>query len=318
MGFIYRIYRHTSTTHKGYIGQSIDYLKRWDQHRKDSIHDPRPLYCSIRKHGISEFTFEVLIECRNEDMNKYEKEFILLYGTYPPPYGYNLTTGGDSKYEIHESVRQKISVSQKVSYESTEGEIRKENLSCSLKKFWCSPDGSIKKEEMSIIHSDRQTKYYSTEEGRTTAIRIGSSLDKFYASPQGEVHKQKLSNDKRAMFETEAGMTYKENISKSLKEFHASPEGKDTIKVANQKRSEWYKTSEGIEFLRIRSERTRARRIEESKNIPKRYCAVCNYTPVDNSKQCYERHLKCKKHLLAEGGRLNVNTAQNESVHPQT
>lgn len=67
------IYKITNNiTNKAYIGQSTNISKRWKRHQRDcydcksSSYD-YPLYRSIRKYGLDNFTFEVLEIC-SEDM----------------------------------------------------------------------------------------------------------------------------------------------------------------------------------------------------------------------------------------------------------
>jgi group I intron endonuclease len=99
------IYCITSPSGKKYIGQCVKqlsngknrgYLSRWKEHIIDSNARDycRLLNASIRKYGPDNFTIEVLEECSIEDLNYYEKYYILLLNTLNP-YGYNLTDGGN-------------------------------------------------------------------------------------------------------------------------------------------------------------------------------------------------------------------------------
>jgi group I intron endonuclease len=69
--------------------------KRWNHHRnslKSKVGCPA-LKASMNKHGIKNFKFEVLIICFNEDVFKYEKEYIKKYNSIIPN-GYNMNAGG--------------------------------------------------------------------------------------------------------------------------------------------------------------------------------------------------------------------------------
>lgn len=84
---------------KCYIGQSKDIKKRWAGHRKTMLNQSdhsynNPLYKSMRKYGIENFSFEVIEECLVSELNNKEKYYIQQYNSFFN--GYNLTLGGDS------------------------------------------------------------------------------------------------------------------------------------------------------------------------------------------------------------------------------
>lgn len=108
MGIIYML---TSPSEKKYIGQTIQsFSKRMKQHRNksDKTDNCTALYSAIIKYGFENFKTEIILICDDEDLNKYEKEFIKTHNTLSPN-GYNLTTGGDSDYKVSESTRKKLS-----------------------------------------------------------------------------------------------------------------------------------------------------------------------------------------------------------------
>lgn len=94
---IYKI--QNLTNGKCYIGQSKDIKRRWRNHCY-SANNPtdhnynNPLYRSIRKYGIENFSFEVIEECLVSELNDKEKFYIQKYNSFFN--GYNLTLGGDS------------------------------------------------------------------------------------------------------------------------------------------------------------------------------------------------------------------------------
>lgn len=120
-GFIYCI---TNTINgKQYIGQTIQNPNtRWLQHQNAAKHNTHNylLYRAMNKYGTENFTFEVIIECDQEELNNKEKEYIKKYNTYfyfPNSNGYNLTLGGEGcatrdfneleiveKYKIKQSI----------------------------------------------------------------------------------------------------------------------------------------------------------------------------------------------------------------------
>lgn len=86
---------------KCYIGQSINILKRWTEHRyramsKGSEGFENHFYRSIRKYGLENFSFEILEECPKEELNEKEQFYVAKYCSNQENFGYNLTEGGDS------------------------------------------------------------------------------------------------------------------------------------------------------------------------------------------------------------------------------
>ena len=86
---------------KCYIGQSVNIKRRWRSHKSKSfnpldIQYECPLYRAFRKYGLENFSFEILEECRKEELNEKESFYIKKYNSNLESYGYNLTPGGDS------------------------------------------------------------------------------------------------------------------------------------------------------------------------------------------------------------------------------
>lgn len=50
----------------------------------------------MRKYGLEKFSFEVIEECAQEDLNLRERYWIKYYNSNDMDYGYNLTIGGDA------------------------------------------------------------------------------------------------------------------------------------------------------------------------------------------------------------------------------
>ena len=86
MGYIYKI--TNIITKKCYIGEtkkSNPYL-RWNEHKRkieQGIGCPA-LQDAVKKYGIENFNFKVLIICFDEDRYKYEMEYIKKYDTMAP------------------------------------------------------------------------------------------------------------------------------------------------------------------------------------------------------------------------------------------
>ena len=96
------IYKITNLiNNKIYIGQSINIQQRWMAHRHrpfniNSSQYDTPLYRAIRKYGLQNFSFEILEECLEKELDSKEQYYIEKYNTINPDKGYNLTKGGQS------------------------------------------------------------------------------------------------------------------------------------------------------------------------------------------------------------------------------
>lgn len=77
-----------------YIGQSINIERRWNDHRKRRKDSSTILGRAFIKHGISNFSFEIIEVCAKEELNIKEIYWIAKYNSYHK--GYNATPGGDS------------------------------------------------------------------------------------------------------------------------------------------------------------------------------------------------------------------------------
>ncbi len=95
MGYIYKI--TNTVTGKCYIGETIqhNYQRRWQKHLNSlKYKEGCPLLkSSMKKHGIDNFKFEILIICFDHDLVRYEKEYIKKYNSQVPN-GYNILPGG--------------------------------------------------------------------------------------------------------------------------------------------------------------------------------------------------------------------------------
>jgi len=95
MGYIYKI--TNTVTSKCYIGVTIqqNYEARWRKHRNClNYKEGCPLLkASMKKHGLDKFTFKIILICFDEDLLKYEREYIKKYNSQVPN-GYNILPGG--------------------------------------------------------------------------------------------------------------------------------------------------------------------------------------------------------------------------------
>lgn len=93
------IYKITNLiNNKIYIGQSRNIAQRWKSHRNPYRHkeySSYPLYRAINKYGLDNFSFEIIEECLDSDLNEREKYWIQHYHSNSSDFGYNQTSGGD-------------------------------------------------------------------------------------------------------------------------------------------------------------------------------------------------------------------------------
>ena len=88
------IYKITNLlSNKIYIGKSSNIYQRWTQHKSiaSSHNNGGHIHNAIRKYGLENFSFEILLE--TTDLDKYERYFIEKFDSFNS--GYNLTKGGD-------------------------------------------------------------------------------------------------------------------------------------------------------------------------------------------------------------------------------
>jgi group I intron endonuclease len=98
MGYIYKI--TNTVNNKSYIGVTVqsNVLLRFNSHIT-SIRRGKgcPLLAkAVKKYGEVAFTFKVLIICFDEDVLRWENDYILKYNTKSPN-GYNILDGGNCK-----------------------------------------------------------------------------------------------------------------------------------------------------------------------------------------------------------------------------
>jgi len=106
-----------------YIGQSVQIEKRWQNHKVAAfnINDKGyeyPLYRAFRKYGIENFTFEIIEECSQEELNEKEHYWI---SYYQPEY--NQTEGGDYQIIPQKLTLEEVKEIQEILLNDIEGKI---------------------------------------------------------------------------------------------------------------------------------------------------------------------------------------------------
>lgn len=105
----YVVYKYTSPSGKHYVGKTYNEHMRKYYHNYDAKKGSmKPFHCAIRKYGIENFTYEVIVRnVPNYMVNAFEKYWINFYNAVEN--GYNCTIGGDGLQEPSQETRMKIS-----------------------------------------------------------------------------------------------------------------------------------------------------------------------------------------------------------------
>ena len=110
MGAIYTILNKQNG--KIYVGQSIEYKKRFAQHKSDlngGYHDNPHLQSAWNKYGEDSFEFNLLEPCDDEMMNENEVWWIDYFDSTNRDKGYNMESGGNSNYSVSDDTRRRMS-----------------------------------------------------------------------------------------------------------------------------------------------------------------------------------------------------------------
>jgi group I intron endonuclease len=106
MGYIYKI---TNTLdNKCYIGQTITNIEERWRHHKTNSSNCLYLKNAFKKYGINKFKFEIVCICFDDDLNRFEIEYIKHFNSLVPN-GYNLKAGGKCGGKLHQETKEKIS-----------------------------------------------------------------------------------------------------------------------------------------------------------------------------------------------------------------
>jgi hypothetical protein len=108
MDKIIGVYKITSPKKRVYIGQSADVRRRFKEYKILHCKDQPRLYNSLKKHGVDKHKFEILHQCKLEQLNKLECYYIELFQCFNNEYGLNLKSGGD-RVVFSEETKKKIS-----------------------------------------------------------------------------------------------------------------------------------------------------------------------------------------------------------------
>ena len=122
---------------KKYIGQSCNLVKRYRTFKQPGFRYAGSLINKARKkYGIENFQFTILTHCRREELNYWEKFYIKRLKTNDERYGYNLTDGGDSKYQLSDHTKNLIRESWNPERRKKQSEAQKGKNNYNYGKHW--------------------------------------------------------------------------------------------------------------------------------------------------------------------------------------
>jgi|688.fasta_scaffold144070_2 group I intron endonuclease len=199
MGFIYKI--TNIITNKCYIGETKQNNpeSRWKEHKntiKNGVGCPA-LRDAVKKYGIENFKFNILLICFDEDRYKYEIEYIKKYNSIVPN-GYNILKGGpggsfqgkthseETKKQISAKLKQKYIDNPELKKEMSErnkilmnSEVIKNKIS----------EGVINSKKYQQMIKDKKVGNYNnnlhTEESKN---KIRESIKKYYNNNEKQIN----------------------------------------------------------------------------------------------------------------------------------
>ena len=193
MAYIYRILN--KLTKKCYIGETkcIDVSRRWNQHRQTiEINKGCPaLRDAVKKYGIDNFEFSVLIICFDDERFKYEIEYIKKYNSVVPN-GYNITNGGEGggfQGKTHTEEVKNI-IKNKLKQKYIDNPDLKKQLSERNKIVMNNPDvrdkiknGILNSEKWKkVVENMRNGNHKNSKHTEESKNKISESLKKYYAN----------------------------------------------------------------------------------------------------------------------------------------
>ena len=211
MGVIY--VRPNLINGKKYVGQATDLKVR--QNRWNNLNQPYagPAINAARaKYGIDNFGFEILKECKDDELDYWEKYYVKELNT-KAPYGYNLTDGGGgmSGYTLSEETKKKMSECHKGKHRSEE---TKRKLS---EAHRCKKLSEETRKKLSEAHKGKTTwnkgKHCSEETRKKLSEAHRGKTTWLKGKKHTEEHKKKLS-------EAHRGKKLSEETKKKMSEAH--------------------------------------------------------------------------------------------------
>jgi group I intron endonuclease len=101
------IYKITSPTGKIYIGLSTDIIYRWSRYKKLYCYGQTKLFNSLKKYGIENHIFEIIHECKEEELNYWEEYYGKLFNVTGEN-GLNIRDCGGNRGRLSEETKCKL------------------------------------------------------------------------------------------------------------------------------------------------------------------------------------------------------------------
>jgi len=97
---------------KIYVGKSTDVKNRIKAHQFLAGKDNSIFHKALHKYGLSNFKWDIICECKDEDLNEQEVYWIKYYNThYITGFGYNMSDGGEGQLGFRHSETTKSNMS---------------------------------------------------------------------------------------------------------------------------------------------------------------------------------------------------------------
>ena len=122
------IYKITSPSGRVYIGQSTDIERRFREYKSYRSISQTKLHRSFLKYGVSNHSFEVIIECKIKDLNRLERYFQDYYDVLVKGLNCILTKSGDKSGVLSNETKLRIG-------EKSKGRIYSEEYKSNMSKI---------------------------------------------------------------------------------------------------------------------------------------------------------------------------------------
>lgn len=186
---MYTLYQHKNKINgKVYIGiTKRDPQERWGHCGNNYIKNSH-FYSAIKKYGWGNFEHNILLEnLTKEDASVKEKEFIILFNSNKPEFGYNETSGGELSFELSDAAKQRKSIAMKGnkngSHPCSDETKQKISLALKNKKF-----SAERKRNLSIAARNRKSPPCS-EEKRQKLRNSYPKMKRVYCKETDKVYK---------------------------------------------------------------------------------------------------------------------------------
>ena len=122
---------------KLYVGQAINLKKRYQDFKNNNKrYSGSAFQNAINKYGKENFQYTILTHCKPSELNYYEAFYIQRLKTNIHNFGYNLTSGGNSRYQLSETCKKNIRESWTIEKRKKQSENQKGALNNNYGKKW--------------------------------------------------------------------------------------------------------------------------------------------------------------------------------------